>query len=213
MVKGQSFTALLREKDALTLLAGQLTREEAGLALAPLCKAGRDFVRAADAAADAGAGEIWREGVPMWTLERTGERLARKYGEEGFAPFGLELLLWSLVREIDGMRAAGVVELVFDRAAACDGKQASLLGCHTLRVVEPVEFLQKMEQWSVGAMSMQPNVVVELKRYATDTASGTVLKLMKKLGLRRLGGRGSRFSHNPAVSRTEPLWHKRYVAM
>ena len=47
MVKGQSFTALLREKDGMTLLAGQLTREEAGLALAPLCKAGRDFVRAA----------------------------------------------------------------------------------------------------------------------------------------------------------------------
>jgi hypothetical protein len=48
---------------------------------------------------------------------------------------------------------------------------------------------------------------------AVRTASGTVLNLMKILGLKRLGGRGSRFSHDPAVSRTEPLWHKRYVAM
>lgn len=204
---------VLVDADALQLVAVQLTREEAGLYLAPLCRAGAEFVSAADVAADAGAREIWRHGVPMWTLARTEERLARKYGEDGYCPGGLELLLLSLVREIDGMRAAGVVELVFNRAAACDGKQASLLGCHTLRVVEPVEFLQTMEQWTVGAMRMQPNVVWELKRYATDTASGTVLNLMKKLGLKRLGGRGSRFSHDPAVSRTEPLWHKRYVAM
>jgi hypothetical protein len=205
---------VLADADVLQLVAAQLTREEAGLYLAPLCKKGAEFVRAADAAADAGGREIWRDGVPMWTLARTLDRLACKYFEEGYCPGGLELLLASLVREIDGMRAAGVVELVFDRAAACDGKQASLLGCHTLRVAEPVEFLQTMEQWTVGAMRMAPIVTRALKLFARRTSSGTVLNLMKKLlGLRRPREKEARCGRCEHVARHEPLWYWWYVAV
>lgn len=45
---GGILQTLLLDKDALTLLAAQLTREQAGKMLAKLCKAGAEFVRAAD---------------------------------------------------------------------------------------------------------------------------------------------------------------------
>ncbi len=45
---GGIFQAQLLDKDTMTLLAGQLTREQAGRKLARLCKAGAEFVRAAD---------------------------------------------------------------------------------------------------------------------------------------------------------------------
>jgi hypothetical protein len=85
----------LRDRDALQLVAAQLTREDAGLKLAPLCKAGAAFVRAADAAVDAGQPETWREGPQMWNLARTHERLERRYAVDGEDVVGLELVLKS----------------------------------------------------------------------------------------------------------------------
>jgi hypothetical protein len=197
------------DRDALGLVAAELTREEAGRLLAPLCRAGAASVRGADAAADGG----WREGVPLWNLARTHERLERKYAVDGEDAGGLELVLQSLTRELDFLRAAGVVELVFDRAAACAGKPASVLGCHTLRVVDPLEFLMCLERWTVGVMREGRHAPPILLAFAGPTASHAVINLLRELGLKRPDGRYSRFGRHPAVARSEPLWHKKYVAM
>ena len=50
---------LLRKADALQAVARSLTREQAGRLLAPLCRDGAAFVRAADAQEDAGH-RIWQ---------------------------------------------------------------------------------------------------------------------------------------------------------
>jgi hypothetical protein len=68
---------LLQDRDALQLISAQLTREQAGLRLAPVCKYWLKFVRAADAAAAVGAVEFWREGLPTWSLERVLPRIDR----------------------------------------------------------------------------------------------------------------------------------------
>jgi len=166
--------------------------------------------------ADAAAGDPWREGVPLWNLARTHERLERKYAVDavdGEDAGGLELVLQSLTRELDFLRAAGVVELVFDRAAACAGKPASVLGCHTLRVVDPLEFLMCLERWTVGVMRSSHLAPAILLAFAGPTASHAVINLLRELRLRRPGGQYSRFGRDPAVARSEPLWHKKYVAM
>jgi hypothetical protein len=151
--------ALLLDKDALELLAEQLTREEAGLLLAPLCRAAAAFVRAADKAAvnDAGAtaAAVFRQGPPMWCLERTYERLEMKYAVDGEEPGGLELVLRSLATEIEQLRQEGICELEFNFAKACAGKKTCLLGCHALYVHEPVKFLVRLspEHSSPGTIS------------------------------------------------------------
>lgn len=214
---------LLRDRDALQLVAAQLTREDAGLKLAPLCKAGAAFVRAADAAVDAGQPETWREGPQMWNHARrmsassagTHERLERRYAVDGEDVVGLELVLKSLTREIDFLRAAGFVELVFDRAAACAEKQASLLGCHTLRVVDPMEFLTTMQRWTIGVLRQGQfgYAAATVRTFAGSTASHAVINLFTVLGLKRPGRRHSRFQPHPDVERSEPLWQREYVAI
>jgi hypothetical protein len=170
-------------------------------------------VHAADAAADAGAAEVWREGPSMWNLARTHECLECKYAKDGEDICGLELVLQSLTREIDFLRAAGFVELVFDRAAALAGKQASLLGCHTLRVLHPMEFLTTMQGWTIGVLREGKYAAATVRTFAGPTASHTVINLLAELGLKRPGGKYSRFGLHPNVKRSEPLWQKKYVAL
>ena len=170
---------------------------------------------AADAAADAGGAEVWREGPSIWNLARTHERLERKYAKDGEDICGLELVLQSLTREIDFLCAAGFVELVFDRAAALAGKKASLLGCHTLRVLHPMEFLTEMMMrgWTIGVLREGKYAAATVRTFAGPTASHTVINLLAELGLKRPGGKYSRFGLHPNVKRSEPLWQKKYVAL
>ena len=224
---GGIFEAQLLDKDIMTLLAGQLTREQAGMKLARLCKAGAEFVRAADkreselvAANALGARSIWREDRPMWSLERTYERLEKRYAVDGEDPGSTELVLRSLAAEIEQLRQANVCELEFEAAMACDGKQMSLLGCHTLYVLKPVEFLVRLvDKWLTAELQKEyarPCMRVAAKR----RAGSTILHLFEALGFKRPRGRGSRLEHDAerflghrCVSKTEPLWHERYVAM
>jgi hypothetical protein len=101
----------------------------------------------------------------------------------------LELVLKSLTREIDFLRAAGFVELVFDRAAACAEKQASLLGCHTLRVVDPMEFLTTMQRWTIGVLRQGQfrYAAATMRTFAGSTSSHVVINLFTVLGLKSLG--------------------------
>jgi len=208
--------ALMQDKDALQLLAAQLTREDAGRLLAPLCKAGAAFVRAADAAAvnDAGAraAAVFREGPPMWSLERTYERIGAKYTVDK----KVELVLRSLAGEIDLLRQEGICGLEFEFAKA--KKKTCLLGCHTLYVLDPVEFLVRLTHRWLLTESHRPYAAGVLIQFRGNSMSDAVINLFRRLGLKR-PGRGSRFTNDPyqfkgagAVSKTEPLWYKKYVA-
>ena len=224
---GGILQALLLDTDTLTLLAAQLTREQAGKMLAKLCKAGADFVRAADkreselvAANALGARSIWREGWPMWSLERTYERLENRYAVDGEDPGSTELVLRALAVEIEQLRRENICELEFEAAMACDGKKMSLLGCHTLYVLDPVKFLVRLaDKWL--AAEMQKEYARPYMRAAMNRRAGaTILHLFEALGFKRPRGRGSRLEHDAerfsgdsCVSKTEPLWHERYVAM
>jgi hypothetical protein len=95
----------LQDADTLQAVAAWLTREEAGLLLAPLCKAGRTLVRAADAAEDAEQKQIWLDGQPMWDIDRVYARINNHWGvnhnEDVGAVPGLADVLKSLATTIE----------------------------------------------------------------------------------------------------------------
>jgi hypothetical protein len=207
---------LLRDQDALQLIAAQLTREQAGLRLAPVCKHWLQFVRAADAAAHAGAAEIWRAVPPTWSLERVLPRIDRFCTASMW--WGLEeenrVLLNAFAGNIDALREEGVVELVFDKALACRGKKASLLGCHTLKVLDAFQFLSRMHRWVND--TQRGAGFSELEGW--DTHSDAILDLLRRLGLkrRRVTRKQPRrmvwFPADKRLAKNEPLWHRAYVA-
>jgi hypothetical protein len=210
--------ALLRDKDALQLLAAQLTRKEAGLMLAPLCRAGAKFVRETDA----GAGKafaIWREVPPMWSLELVLRRIDRFCAASEW--YGLEYeprrLLEMLATRMDALREEGVFELVFDRTLAAKGKRASLLGCHTLKVLDPFKFRSELHRWVADTQrraALRNTSWEELSGF--DDPSDAILDLLRKLGLkrrrvsRRVTRRTIRFPADARVAKNEPLWHRAY---
>jgi hypothetical protein len=139
---------LLVSEDVLRSVAGWLTREEAGLLLAPLCRAGAEVVRAGDGADDEADSvkSFWQWELAPWALFRSQPRIAARYPEGGSLP-GLCMVLQSLNLQLYHLEQDGLVEMVFDRRAACAGQQASVLGCHTLRVLDAYEFLTTMQCW------------------------------------------------------------------
>jgi hypothetical protein len=132
-------------EDTLELLAGHLTREEAGRLLLPLCRAAAAFVRGADAAKDGGGPDIWAEVAP-WDLRLTRARIAAAYVKKPHRRLHVYVLS-ALALEVEKMRRAGVVQPVFDRASDAP---ASILGCHKLVVLLPYEFYNTMLQWIRG---------------------------------------------------------------
>jgi hypothetical protein len=211
---------ILQDTDALQLMAAQLTREQAGLRLAPVCKYWLKFVRAADAAAAAGAVEFWREGLPTWSLERVLPRIDRLCDASDF--LGVEYeprgLLKTLAAYIERLHGDGIVKLVFDRALATKGKKASLLGCHTLQVLESFRFLSELHQWVANANSRDAAIDEYHPELSGWVASDAILALLCSLGLKRSRvtckqtRRTVWFPADKRVAKNEPLWHKAYVA-
>jgi hypothetical protein len=120
----------LQDADTLQAVAVRLTREEAGLLLAPLCKAGQTLVRAADAAEEAGQKQIWLDGQPMWDINRVYARIDKRWGvnhNEDAVP-GLAGVLKSLATTIETLVEILFCTRVFERSEACKGRQASVLG-------------------------------------------------------------------------------------
>ena len=178
--------ALLFDTDAMLAVAQHMTREEAGLLLAPLCKAGATFVRGADDAAMGGSigmrsiGDPWK---PMIDLDTTCKRIERKYG-----PGDNRLLLELLATEIALLTKARVCELVFCLSAARAGQRPSLLGCHLLRLIEPKKF------WCLAMLYWIPDELPHLLNSTSETvvykgtAFQTVFNLFCALGLKRQPG-------------------------
>jgi hypothetical protein len=126
-------------EDTMEVLAGHLTREEAGRLLLLLCRAAAAFVRRADAAKDGGGPDIWAEVAP-WDLQQTRARIAAAYVNKPYRRLHVYVLS-ALALEVENMRRAGVVQPVFDKVSDV---QASILGCHKLVVLQPCEFFKTM---------------------------------------------------------------------
>ena len=204
------------DADALRTVAAQLTREEAGRLLAPLCRAGAALVRAADAAEDAGQPEMWRGGRPMWGIHRVCARIDTRWA--GDLP-GLAEVLKSLARTIESLVEYDAVERVFERREARARRQASVLGCHRLLVLDAAHFLWHMEDWT-RRKCRDESAQAAVRVYGggrNDPKTLLVLNLLGLLGLRARRGRGMRFPPDPHIRPVdrhlrEPLWNREYVA-
>ena len=211
---------LLQDTDALQQIVAQLTREQAGLRLAPVCKYWLKFVRAADEAAAAGAVEFWRQGLQRWSLERVLPRIDRLCDASEF--LGVEYeprgLLKTLAAYIEHLHEDGTVKLVFDMALAKTGKKASLMGCHTLQVIDPFRFLSELHRWVADANRRAAAVNEYHPDLSGRDPSEAILGLLHRLGLkrRRVTRKQTRrtvcFPANKRVAKNEPLWHRAYVA-
>lgn len=208
---------LLEDKDALLSVAACLKREEAAK-LARLCKAGRAFVRAADADADAGGADVFAANVSRWDLERTRARVAARYPQT--TPRNLwrqqtMAIMNSLAAELVRLQEARVARLVFERALACDGKPMSLFGCHRLEVLDAYAFLTAMEAWlQEQRRTVASGALERFAAYHLGSPSSRVLAMLKEAGL-RVRGKKYRFKAEARYARVqqhEVLWHSAYWA-
>lgn len=212
--------ALLRDADVMQLIAAQVTREQAGLGLAPSCKAWANFVRVADKAADAGGAEIWRKGMPMWSLERVIPRIDRFCDDTQY--WGLDEhpreLLKVLAAHLEQLHTTGTIKLVFDMALAKRQKQASLMGCHRLQVLEPYTFRGVLHDWVHDAKRRAAALNTYHDTFEDCSPSEAILELLHGLGLqrrrttRKQKRRSLRFPEHRDL-RDEPLWHRAYYKM
>jgi hypothetical protein len=232
--------AQLQHADTLQAVAAWLTREEAGRLLAPLCQAGRALVRAADAAEDAAdaaedAGQpeaqangsfqsFWRAGPPMWDVNKVCARIDARWAADdnlhvlpgpNLVP-NLDAVLRSLATYLDALDSYNCIERVFERRAARAGLQASVLGCHRLRVLDPARFLWHMEGWAREQYSSAQPATRVYGGARNDAKTVLVVNLLALLGLRARRGRGMRFPPDPQVhpvhATREPLWNREYIA-
>ncbi len=75
---------------------------------------------------------------------------------------------------LDELTPAGVVSLYFWLEQARCGGPPSLLGCHELRVVEPLRWVQRLQEWSLS--SGEPDG----REHATPTSDAAALQLRRK---------------------------------
>jgi hypothetical protein len=223
-------TSMLQDADTLQTVAAWLTRKEAGLLLAPVCLAGAALVRAADAAEDAEEdwqAEIWLAGWPMWDTELVYARVNSRWAD-GLQ--GLAEVLKTLARMIENCVEYDTVNRVFERSKARAGRQASVLGCHRLRVLDATHFpvaaqhacicgicglhMWHMQDWGRRTCrdeSAHPSVRQYCGRSRRTPRTQLVLNLLQVLGLRARRGRGMRFAADDDVRADEVLWIKEYV--
>lgn len=212
--------AVLKNPDVLQVLAAQLSREQAGRLLAPLCKAGRDFVRGVDKREDAGLKPPWRRGAwPLYEVQRTRARVWAVYGSDE----GLARVLESLVTALHELHFTTSPDdpafaYVFDRKAACDGVQPSVLGVHRLRVFDNTEFVCRLKLWA-RVTGYADWAKATMYRYGRDRGPRTqvVLRLLKVLGLIPARGRGLKAPPDSSVhavhaQHKDPLWHTEFIA-
>lgn len=209
--------ALLRDKDVMQLIAAQLTREQAGLGLARSCWDWAHFVRAVDKAEDKDGAEIWRKGLPMWRLERVLPRIDRFC--DATAYYGLDEhpreLLKVLATHLEIMQTTGTIKMVFDMALARKNKQASLMGCHRLEVLQPYMFRDQLHGWVRDAKKLAAALDTYHDTFEDCSPSEAILSLLRILGLQRRRitskqrARSLRFPAHP----DEPLWHRVYYKM
>lgn len=194
--------ALLHEtavNPALVALLKHLTVAEAGLALAAVCRAARDAVRAFDQ---------WR---PMWNREHAVARLRSHYLIDWYGP-SLFRELESLARLlVDELQPAGVISLSFSLADARAKRMRSLLGCHELRVLQPVVWIERLHYWALNdgsgfsdGLDDNPRERENRMRYP----SVCIINLLRKMRLQRTRKFDKRLVVAPANVVTDKLcWY------
>jgi len=168
----------LLEHDLRDSVCRHLSREEAGVLLAPLCKAAAAVVReldAEDAAVEADVAHIaaltaflqppaygfsavllaaastasaWRWQPQPHSPARVQLRLQRVAHERGWPPV-LRAELYNLATRLLGLRDAGVVRFVLDRRA---GRLPCLFGYHELTVHDPAAFFIHLHKWATQTL-------------------------------------------------------------
>ena len=177
-----------------------LTRKEAGLLLAPLCKACSAVVRAADAEEDKGQALLWSPAISSIECvnARINEHLAEIYSFDEKMHAWTRRQLQSLAMQIMLLQNSGAVQLVFDRRHAIAGKEPSLLGCHSMLVLDADLFLLTMQNWVFDFFSLLPKYT-----------GNRVLSLLHCLKLRPRRGPGMRLgsARNPSIEHREYIAH------
>jgi hypothetical protein len=211
---------VIEEKDAMQMVAARLTRGQAAM-LARSCRAGRAYVGAADARADAGLPDGFVVEAPMWDLERTRARIAARWPRStprNVYRKGIMLVLNSLAAELVRQQELGVARLVFARAAARDGRKLSVFGCHRLEVLDGYAFLEHMESWfetlrRTTSSACLDQFAVDRRCYVHTKASSWVLEMLRTGGL-RVRGKKYRLADDAVngVGGAEALWHSAYWA-
>lgn len=191
--------ALLHETDVNPALLKHLTVAEAGLALAAVCRAARDAVRAFDQ---------WR---PMWNREHAVARLRSQFPIDCY---GRSLLreLESLARLlVDELQPAGVISLSFSLAGARAKRRRSLLGCHELRVLQPVVWVERLRYWALNDGSGFSDGIdddPEEREKRRRDPSMCIINLLRKMRLQRTRKFDKRLVVAPANVLTDQLcWH------
>jgi hypothetical protein len=140
----QAMQALLADADMGTLLLLRLTVKEAGR-LAGACRTARVLVRRGEL--DMDRKEMFR---PMWNTDAVLARLER-YREPLFSAGGLQFRETTALARLllDELLPAGVFELRFKLESARAGEPPSLLGCHELRVVQRLRWVQSLQDWAL----------------------------------------------------------------
>jgi hypothetical protein len=166
--------ARLLEHDLRESVCKHLSREEAGVLLAPLCKAAAALVRELDADDDAVDADVshvaalathlqpsplafdlivlaasriarvWRWQPQPHSPTRVLLRLQRAAHQRGWPPV-LRAELYNLATQLHALRDAGVVRFVLDRRAGC---RPSLFGYHELVVRDPEQFFIRLHAWA-----------------------------------------------------------------
>jgi len=216
---------IMQHEDVLVVIGVWLTREQAGLLLATTCKAAANFVRKTDEAEEAGRKQ-WHVGRPMWDFQRIQARIDARWPEPNTEIPRLAAVLKSLANLLLTCLQDEVIVLTHKPCLACKGKQPSVLGCHSMQVRDPVQFLTTMETWiqtQRETVAAHPTV----RRYGARSIRSQhntllVINLLQVLGLNVRRGKGMRFP--PAsevdssihsihqVSKHEALWNKEYIA-
>jgi hypothetical protein len=126
-------------------------------------------------------------------------------------------VLKSLARTIESLVEYDTVERVFERREARARRQASVLGCHRLLVLDAAHFLWHMEDWARRKCRDEPahptvRVYGNTNRRSRSPPTQLVLNLLLLLGLRPRGEPGARFPPDPDMhaGRHEPLWMREY---
>jgi hypothetical protein len=222
---------IMQREDTLQAICAWLTREQAGFLLATTCKAAANFVQKTDEAEEAGSAQ-WHVGRPMWDLQRIEARIDAGWPEPNTEIPGLAAVLKSLANLILTCLVDEAIVLTHKPRLACIGVQASVLGCHSMQVRDPVHFLITMETWietQRHTVAAHPTVIrysARSKPHEGPHLLNTllVINLLRVLGLRARRGRGMRFgpasevdssihpNSNVFVSKHEALWVKEYIA-
>jgi hypothetical protein len=176
----KKYRVCISEIATVPVFAERLTRKEAGLLLAPLCKACSAVVRAADAEEDQGEAPLWSPAI--WSIECVNARI-NKHLEEIYPWSHARRQLQSCAMQIVLLHNCRVVQLVFDRRHAIAGREPSLLGCHSMLVLDADVFLERMTQWVFDFFGLLPE-------YAGARVRERVLSVLNSLKLRPRRGPG-----------------------